>query len=55
MINKFAGPKIVEPVSLKIEAVEGGSYSVLKTQKNVAMPMLPEGSLWERNVLNSFE
>ncbi len=31
-------------------AYQGGS----KTIKNVEAPILPEGSLWERNVLNSF-
>ena len=36
------------------KVVEGGSASVIKTQKNVTAPILPEGSQWERNVLNSF-
>ena len=33
---------------------DSGSTIAL-TQKNVEMPKLPEGSQWERNVLNSFE
>ncbi len=32
----------------------GADEIILKTQKNVGMPILPEGSQWERNVLNSF-
>ena len=36
------------------KVIEGGSVPVVKTQKNVEMPLLPEGSQWERNVLNSF-
>ena len=31
-----------------------GSNVSVRTQKNVSMPVLPEGSQWERNVLNSF-
>ena len=34
-------------------AIEGGK-AVSFTQKNVGAPILPEGSQWERNVLNSF-
>lgn len=34
--------------------VKGGTVPVVKMQKNVEMPLLPEGSQWERNVLNSF-
>ena len=33
---------------------KGGSNVSVRTQKNVSMPVLPEGSQWERNVLNSF-
>ena len=33
---------------------EGNGISVL-TQKNIETPTLPEGSKWERNVLNSFD
>ena len=33
---------------------EGSTNSVQKTIKDVEAPILPEGSQWERNVLNSF-
>ena len=33
----------------------GKTKSHKKTQKNVQLPSLPEGSKWERNVLNSFD
>ncbi len=33
---------------------ESGESIISYTQKDVAMPNLPEGSQWERNVLNSF-
>ena len=35
-------------------AGEVGSVPVVKKQKDVEIPLLPEGSQWERNVLNSF-
>ena len=33
---------------------EGDESTLLRTQKDVEMPILPTGSQWERNVLNSF-
>ena len=40
--------------NLQFFADKSDSVSVVNTQKNVEMPILPEGSQWERNVLNSF-
>ena len=37
-----------------VESVTGDIESGSKTIKNVEAPILPEGSSWERNVLNSF-
>lgn len=50
--NNSTTDEVVEEVVEDV--VKGGTVPVVKTQKNVEMPLLPEGSQWERNVLNSF-
>ena len=44
---------VVKAVDNVDDIIEGGK-AVSFTQKNVGAPILPEGSQWERNVLNSF-
>ena len=35
-------------------AGKNGVRTIVKTQKDIEIPVLPQGSQWERNVLNSF-
>lgn len=47
-------PSVGSSATYPVGGGRGGTVPVVKTQKNVEMPILPEGSQWERNVLNSF-